>query len=301
MDLLETLRMSFESIKSAKLRSSLTTLGVVIGVAAVIANVSIGAGFSAFFTDQILSIGSNFIFVTEKMPNVLRDHELEIIENTPGVIGASPISGANAKVKYMFDTKTIDVWGLSKEYEKVGNIKMAEGSFLSDNDKYAAVIGYDVANTKFNRNISLRNPIEITFTLRDGTKVTKRFKVKGIIENQEFKLGGPGNSPSPNDRIFIPIDTLLDILGDKDYNTIFASAESMNNIKEVSEEIDKRLARNIGIPKKDLKDKDAKPYSIHTQEEFLKIMEQSSCTNLFNSWFNWNYEHHAGHCHRENS
>ncbi|MFQ6119750.1 MAG: ABC transporter permease [Methanosarcinales archaeon] len=64
VDLIESIKMAIDSIKSAKLRSSLTTLGVIIGVAAVIANVSIGAGFSAFFTDEILKLGlMQYIFL----------------------------------------------------------------------------------------------------------------------------------------------------------------------------------------------------------------------------------------------
>ena len=63
LDPLQAVKMAFGSIGSAKLRSSLTTLGIIIGVAAVIANVSLGASFNQFFNDEIGAVGSNFIVI----------------------------------------------------------------------------------------------------------------------------------------------------------------------------------------------------------------------------------------------
>lgn len=72
------------SIRSAKLRSALTTLGIVIGVAAVIINASLGASFNQFFTDEVSSVGSNFIIAYSDQPNLFYDSELEIIKTLLG-------------------------------------------------------------------------------------------------------------------------------------------------------------------------------------------------------------------------
>ncbi|MBE0525227.1 MAG: ABC transporter permease [Methanosarcinales archaeon] len=70
VNLVQSIRMALGSIRSAKMRSILTTLGIVIGVAAVIANVSLGASFQQYFDQEIGSIGSNFIVVDPKEPGL---------------------------------------------------------------------------------------------------------------------------------------------------------------------------------------------------------------------------------------
>ncbi|MFQ6057014.1 MAG: ABC transporter permease, partial [Methanosarcinales archaeon] len=281
VDLIESIKMAIDSIKSAKLRSSLTTLGVIIGVAAVIANVSIGAGFSAFFTDEILKLGSNAIYISAQEPNLLQYNELKLVRNTPGVMEAAPLKGRTAEVRYMFESKPITVFGTTKDYKKVGNLNIESGNFLKDNDQYVAVIGYKVASDKFSRNISNRNPIELTFKLRDGSKITKKFVVKGIIHNPDFQLGGGEGGIPSNNAVIIPIDTLNQILDENDYGMIFASAKSLEAIKPTSEELDKRMARAIGISKKDLNDEDAKPYNILTQLDFIE--QTAEWTNALSS------------------
>ena len=66
MDFQELLRLSLSSLKANKLRSALTTLGIIIGVFAVILLVSIGSGLQSYITNQISSLGSNLIFVILK-------------------------------------------------------------------------------------------------------------------------------------------------------------------------------------------------------------------------------------------
>lgn len=71
------LRIATSSIGNSKLRSTLTILGIMIGVAAVVANVSIGSSFSQYFTDEISSVGSNFIIAYSKQPNLFFENELD--------------------------------------------------------------------------------------------------------------------------------------------------------------------------------------------------------------------------------
>ncbi|HML26124.1 MAG TPA: ABC transporter permease, partial [Methanomethylovorans sp.] len=69
----QALDLGIGSIKHAKLRSALTTLGIIIGVAAVVANVSLGASFNQFFTDELGTLGSNFIIIYSQDVNILHD------------------------------------------------------------------------------------------------------------------------------------------------------------------------------------------------------------------------------------
>ncbi len=130
----EALDLGMGSITHAKLRSALTTLGIIIGVAAVVANVSLGASFNQFFTDELGTQGSNFIVIYSQDVNILHENELNIVRNTPGVEGVSPSNGQMAAVTYLSSKRQIDVQGVSQDAEDILNIQLEEGNFLTDKD-----------------------------------------------------------------------------------------------------------------------------------------------------------------------
>ncbi len=259
---------------SAKLRSGLTTLGIIIGIAAVVANVSLGGSFNLFFKDEINALGSNFIIVFSQEPNLFYTDELDIIDKTPGVMGVSPIKQQLGEVTYLSQSKNINVVGVSDDYEDTANIIMEEGSFITDQDKFSAVLGSDVADEKFDRNISSRSSIDVTFRLEGGESVTQTFKVKGIIESPgtSFAEGGIDRDVS----IFVPVSTINEMLEEEDFGAFFIMSESLEDVEEVSDEVDERLARNFGVSSRDLDDEDAKPYTIFNQADVLEQVNQLS-------------------------
>jgi len=240
----------------------------VIGVAAVIANVSLGASFNQYFDEEIGTIGSNFIYVGANEPNTFFDNELEVVRKTPGVLRASPINEQVAEVTYMSDSRRVSITGVTGDYDEVANIGLSEGNFIKDNDQYVAVIGYEVSDGTFDRKLSNKNSIDITFRTRDGGEITQTFQVKGIV--QESKPSFISGGMVPDKRIFIPISTMNEILSVSDYSTIFAEGESIETVSETSEEIDKRLGRYLGISSRDMEEDDIKPYFIVDQQELLE-------------------------------
>lgn len=265
--LFSAVKIAFGSITSAKLRSTLTVLGIVIGVAAVIANVSLGASFNQHFTNEVTNLGSNFIFFQGMQPKLFYDNELKTVESTPGISGVSPLKSQAAEVTYMSETKNIIVTGVGQSYDEVANTKLQKGTFINDNDGYVAVIGHKVTNEKFDRSISVRNSINIAFRVGEDDKVTKTFKVKAIIQNPENTVV---QAYDDNEAILIPIGVMNEILGENDYGGIFAMAEDSATIQEISDEADKRLARKFGIPDRELADKESRPYFLINQAEVLK-------------------------------
>lgn len=109
------------------MRSILTTLGIVIGVAAVIANVSLGASFQQYFDNEIGSIGSNFIVIGSREPGIFFKNELELIQNTPGIVEVTPIKQSMLEVSYQSTSRTLDIMGVSQKHERVANLKMEDG------------------------------------------------------------------------------------------------------------------------------------------------------------------------------
>ncbi len=274
LSLTHSVKMALGSIGSSKMRSALTTLGIVIGVAAVIANVSLGASFNEFFTEEIGSVGNNFIIVGGKKSNLFHDSEMELIKNTPGITGVSPLSQEVAETRFISTTRQIQVQGVSQDYEEVANIEMESGSFLDDNDKYMAVLGHDVAYEKFDKKISEKNTIELTFTRADGEVVTQKFKVKGIIKDPDTTFVQSGIESDV--RIFIPVSTMNEIMGEDYYWGFFAAASSLESIDDVTDELDKRLARDLGVSSRDIDNEDAKPYALMNQAEILEEVDQLS-------------------------
>jgi putative ABC transport system permease protein len=283
ISLRRSIDISIGSISSSKLRSALTTLGIIIGVAAVIANVSIGASFNQFFNDEIGAVGSNFIVIYSQGVNVFFDKELDLIKNTPGVTGVSPINQQMARVTYLSTSRQIDIQGVTEDYEEVANLKMDAGDFLDDKDQFVAVLGSEVAYEKFDKKISVKNPIEITFRREDGGVVSQKFIVKGIIQNPNtvFVQTGVG----PEIRIFIPINTMNRMLGKDDYGGFFIKASSLDTVRDTANDIDYRLARTLGVSARELENDDTKPYVMFDQLDALEQTNQVSAalTSLLTS------------------
>ncbi|MDG6243303.1 MAG: ABC transporter permease [Methanolobus sp.] len=276
IDLKHAFVIAFGSIRSAKLRSTLTALGIIIGVAAVVANVSLGASFNQYFTDELGSLGSNFIIIYSEDVNLFYDNEMELIRNTPGIEGVSGFNQQTAAVTYRSVTRQIDVQGVSRDAQYISNLLVEEGSFLTDKDKYVAVLGKDVAEDKFDRDVSIKNYVDITIKRNDGTSVTRKFRIKGILEGEDntFVQGGPDRDAT----IYVPIATLNEMLNVTDYGGFSARTGNAESVREVSEEVDKRLARSLGVPTRDLDNPDAKPYRIFNQAEIIEQLDQLANT-----------------------
>jgi len=272
----QAIGISLGSIASSKLRSGLTTLGIVIGIAAVVSNVSLGESFNVFFENEINSQGSNFIIIYSQEPNLFYNNELQLIKKTPEISGVSPIKQQLGVVTYFSQNKNIDIVGVTGDYEDTANITMEIGSFVRDQDAFSAAIGSKVANEKFDRNISVRNSIDITLRLEGGKTVTRKFKVKGVIESLNISFAGGGIDRDVS--IFIPVSTINQMLEEDDFSAFFAMSENIKDVEEVSDEVDRRLARNFGVSSRDIDDEDAKPYRIFNQADVLEQTNQIADT-----------------------
>ncbi|MGB9929998.1 MAG: ABC transporter permease [Methanosarcina sp.] len=261
-------RIASGSIGSAKLRSALTTLGIVIGIAAVVVNASLGASFNQFFTNEISSVGSNFIIAYSKQPNLFFDNEYNLIKNTPGITGVSPRKAISGELTYLSETKSVEIAGINKDFQKIQGLNIEGGSFLTDKDSSSAVLGYNIANEEFSSNISHRNTIELAFRQDDGTIIKRTFKVKGVL--QDSKPTVISQDSDYDLTVFIPISTLNEMTGEKDYGTFLAMANSPDKVRTIAKNLDRRFARNFGVSEREIEDDDSKPYTIFNQADILE-------------------------------
>lgn len=166
MNILESFRIALRSLGANKLRAGLTMLGVIIGVGAVIALVSIGRGASQAITNQIESIGTNLLFVRPGAPNqggvaqaegsaaTLTLEDGQALQGIQGIVAVAPEVDSFGQIVYQGNNTNARVLGVTPDYQTTTNSQPAEGEFISDANVTAkslvVCLGSAVADTLFN-------------------------------------------------------------------------------------------------------------------------------------------------------
>jgi len=212
-DIKESALMAFDTLRANKLRSSLTILGVSVGVITVIFMVSIIQGLNRAFADQVESLGSNTIFISKFDPSFGRPPGPEEIHRkdltmddadalrreAPSVAGVSPIHRMIAATARYQDkqTDTPILLGVTPYYEFVQTAYAARGRFIRDFDmesrENVCVIGVDVVHALF----PYEDPIDKNIRINGNP-----FRVVGVMEPLGSFFG-----QSRDNSIFIPIST----------------------------------------------------------------------------------------------
>ena len=195
------------SLTANKLRTGLTMLGIIIGVAAVIAMMAIGNGARESIVSSIESAGTNLIFLTSYSEGGSRNltplttADAEAIASSaaaPSILAVAPSVNSSYSVSYAGESTTATIHGVTPEYETVRNVTMAEGSFITDeqvnNRSTVAVIGVDIADDLFNtRENLLGNKVRIDDMV---------YTVIGVLEE-----AGGSSLGSADNFIYIPLTT----------------------------------------------------------------------------------------------
>ena len=269
-------KMAVESLRSSKLRSGLTALGIIIGIAAVIATFTLGTSFGAFFSDQISASGSNYVMIMSSKENLFFDQQVEVVRNTRGVAAVSPILSSPGVVTFMGESRNYSISGVEADYASIGSIPIVEGSFISDQDTSAIVIGKTIAEEDFKNQISARSTVEITLYNQDTKEyVSRTFRVKGIIGSDTTNIISGANS---NTAIHIPLSVIREMTGRDDYPLMIAMSETEEGVKDADAEIRVNLARNLGISERRLNDSDMVPFRTMNQASLLEQVESMTYT-----------------------
>ena len=189
MNLVQSIFEALESLSSNKLRSGLTILGIVIGVAAVIAMISIGRGAQNSITGSIQGIGTNLVFVfrggseeaTNPQPITLGDADaIADPFQAPSVSAVAPVLQGDGKVSYGGESTFTSVVGVTPAYQPVRNTPVTEGEFIQEahilGRASVVLLGSDVADKLFGRKEGL-----VGETVRiDG----QPFRVIGVLKEK---------------------------------------------------------------------------------------------------------------------
>jgi len=240
----DLLRESFLALTANKARTGLTMLGIVIGIGSVIAMVSVGQGASGQIQESIQSLGSNLITVSPGFAGgfsggtrggrggattLTVEDALAIAKEVPSVVAVSPeLTGRYQIVQKKLNTNT-QVVGTVDTYQKVKNIEMEYGNFISESN-YAslskvAVLGATTRDDLFGENI---NPVGKSIKIKSIT-----FKVIGVTKAK----GGSGFT-NQDDMVFIPLSTAQKILAGSEYvSSIAVQATEESTMTQVQEGI----------------------------------------------------------------
>lgn len=271
--LFESSRSALVSIYAHGLRSFLTTLGIVIGVASVIAVVSVTQGMSAFIGETFASLGSNSLTIESYTPQAdrmkgirsrLTGEDLELIEQRgEGIASITPILYANrtSQVKYGSLTVFSQIMGTTYAFQDVGQYYTSIGRFLAQSDNQTrrriAVIG-----EKTRENLELpENPINEYIEIGG-----EWFKVVGLLETKGEIMGF-----SQDDIVLIPYSTMQSLQGNQartDIQIQLSLTEGVH-IEDVAGQLTAML-RNAH----DLSADEDDDFVIQTSEQLMETFDQ---------------------------
>lgn len=213
MNIKEWLLIALEGIRVNKMRSVLTMLGIIIGVAAVITVVAIGQIGQSAIMSSLEKIGTNLFVVYPKsnensattLADMITLQDVNVINNIATDIAyVSPVNNTRLNVKFERKIKNVYTYGVWPEYQHIRNINLEKGRFLSEADENAkrrvVVIDSKLASDLFGRESALSKQIHLF-----GTPLT----VVGISERDDSFLAGSPDQPST---VYIPYSVFSDMM-----------------------------------------------------------------------------------------
>lgn len=243
----ESLAIAWAGVKASKLRSLLTMLGIIVGVAAVVAMVSIGLGVQQKIQQSITSLGSNLLIVMpganspsggvrqaagSNITLTLQDAKA-IAREIDGVKAVAPSVSQQSRLVYGNQNWKTSVQGVTQDFLTLRNYKLAAGVGISANDELqrsrSAVIGQTVSENLFGGAPAVGQTIRID---------NAPFRVVGVLEGKGQSTMGQDQ----DDIVIVPLSTAQErILGISHLHSISIEVASSDAIERVQEDVSRLL------------------------------------------------------------
>ena len=242
----ESFQMALTSLYANKMRSLLTMLGIIIGVGAVIALVSVGMGVRSNVTSSIASLGSNMLIVSPgssnrggvrgaagSMQTLKYDDAKAIKDKIKNIDFVSPSVSSSYQIVYGNNNWKTSVQGVTPEFMSIRSLTIGYGSFVSTDDmnkrNRVAVIGTTVASNLFAKD----NPVGKNIRINN-----QPYKVIGLLESK----GQSSVGQDQDDVIYIPLTTAQErMLGITYVQSINVQVSSQEKMEQVQAEIENLL------------------------------------------------------------
>ena len=268
----ETVRMAWHSLKINKLRTFLSMLGIIIGVAAVIAIVSIGSSAQQEVAGQIATLGSDLIWVTPGRGTGTTDPReaftLELIDfvdlYTPDIVNVVPEITTRVELVRGDTSVNTTVVGTSPGFGEANLYFPVLGRFLDNDDleqrRNTMVLGSEIARELFDRQDPLGQRVRINFRSR-----RLNFTVVGVMEDK-----GQGIMGNLDNRVYIPVTTYLERLSQGNFvDLYYAQAATGASAREARQQLEYFFLTYLG---------DENRYNIFSQDQILEVLDQVTGT-----------------------
>lgn len=270
MESQELIRLSLNALRANKLRSGLTTLGIIIGVFAVILLVSIGSGLQSYITDQISGLGSNLIFVvpgsqtgaggggpTVNKLTLINANDVQT--RLSGLADVAPMISniANIKNKGLEDKK-VNITGTTANYPQIIKTDMSSGIFFSASQERSSAKVVDVGQTVADKLFPGEDPIGQKISISGG-----RYTVIGVLAKKGSAFG-----EDQDNAVFMPIGAAQHLFGVTNVSAIYISSHNFSTIDFVQQQAKDVLMKHLS----------ENDFTVETQQQALSTI--SNITNI---------------------
>ncbi|MEK7186403.1 MAG: ABC transporter permease [Patescibacteria group bacterium] len=271
MEYKEIFKSAVQALRSNILRTSLTMLGIIIGITSVILIYSIGQGAVAFITNELSSFGTDYFQInpggsqisTFAGSEALTFDDLEAIKNDASLTNiksVAPIAMASVPVSSNEEEDELLTYGITPEVFDILRPEIIEGEFITQEQEEAServvVLGSEVAKTFFGENSQ---------SVGENLKINNRnFRVTGVVDSSSALAGG-----FINNAIYIPINVVInDILGEEKLQEIDISVHDPGSINQTIDDVE-----NLLRDRHDLDENDENDFQIQSAQDILTTVQ----------------------------
>lgn len=255
---LNILKVSIKNISGNKLRTVLTMLGLIIGIASVIILVGIGSGTSSQVTSQVQSLGADILTLNINSSDTSLDYDnIDEIEEIQGINKVASYKTVSASITRNENSSgRANIIATTDSYIDVMNLTISDGRLLSkidlDNNSKVCLLGSDIAETLFENDTIVGNSVKI-----DGDNYT----VIGILTATGSSMGNDIDS-----LVIVPFTTAKYLGADTTINNLYIKVDDENQIESVSTSIENYIEFAFGLTTDD--------FSVSSQDSMLNTMEE---------------------------
>ncbi|MFH0949099.1 MAG: ABC transporter permease [Candidatus Aenigmatarchaeota archaeon] len=244
----DIIRFGFNSLTQRKLRSWLTILGIIIGVASLIALLSIGEGAQAQVQSRLSGLGADIITITPgreratgggvfgggfggaRTSGNLTEDDVRVVKTTQGVLYVNGIVSGRAEISYLGESADVNIQGVDTSvWRFMETTGLDSGRYLNPGDTDVIIIGNSIANQMFKQSITINRQVSIE---------EKTFKVVGILQSS----GGFGQQGGGS-VIYMPKEIARQILDmdNKKISSISIKVSDSSQVEEIANETEDKL------------------------------------------------------------
>ena len=275
MNLWDSIIVAFEGLVANKMRATLTMLGIVIGVAAVITMLALARGAQNQMMSRIQQMGTNvlFVFPGRSKTGTVRggmgsnqvltlDDVQAITQSCPSVKGVAPEAQTSAQVKYQDQNTNTTIEGTSPAYLTIRNFQIAKGRIFTDDEvesyRRVAVIGPTTATNLFGDIPPVGQMVRIS-----GSE----YEIIGLMKTK----GTAGGFSDPDDQLLVPVTTVMRrLMGTRNIRSLSVQATSMQTMDKANSEVTDLLTKRHPAPAGG-----SSPFEIRSQAEMITMAEET--------------------------